>query len=104
MEGIITEKRSKDLKWGMGMEIAREYYLNQLRIREKNGFVKVITGVRRCGKSYLLFKLFKKDLMDRGIPDKHIIAIALDNIENKWLREPLTLYKHVKSLVEDNEQ
>ena len=103
MEGIITEKRSKDLKWGMQMEIAREYYLNQLRIREKNGFVKVITGVRRCGKSYLLLKLFKKDLMDRGIPDNHIIAIALDNIENKWLREPLTLYKHVKSLVEDNE-
>lgn len=86
------------------MEIAREYYLNQIRMRDRNGFVKVITGVRRCGKSYLLFKLFKKDLMDRGIPENHIISIALDNIENKWLREPLTLYKHVKSLIEDNKQ
>lgn len=86
------------------MEIARDYYLNQIRIREKNGFVKVITGVRRCGKSYLLFKIFKKDLIDRGIAEDHIISIVLDNIENRWLREPLTLYKHIKSLIEDDQQ
>lgn len=86
------------------MEISRNFYLEQIRLREKNGFVKIITGVRRSGKSYLLFKLFKKDLLNRGIPNDHIITIALDNIENKWLREPLTLYKHIKSLIEDEEQ
>lgn len=86
------------------MEIARNFYLNQIKLREKNGFVKVITGVRRCGKSYLLFKLFKKDLLERGILADHIIMVALDNIENKWLREPLTLYRHIKSLIKDEEQ
>lgn len=86
------------------MQIEREFYLNEIRIRENNGFVKVITGVRRCGKSYLLFKLFKNDLLSRGIAEKHIIAIALDNIENRWLREPVTLYKHIKSMIKEEGQ
>lgn len=60
--------------------------------------------MRRSGKSYLLFKLFKNELLRRGIPVDHIIAIALDNIENKALREPLPLYKHIKSLITDDEQ
>ena len=71
----------------VNVEVAREFYLEQLRLRENNGFVKIITGVRRSGKSYLLFKLFKNELLRRGIPVDHIIAIALDNIENKALRE-----------------
>ncbi len=86
------------------MEIARDFYLDQIKLREKNGFVKVITGVRRCGKSYLLFKLFRNDLLSRGISSDHIIAIALDNIENKSLREPLALYKHIKEKLVDEDQ
>ncbi len=83
--------------------IQREFYLNQLHIREKNGFVKVITGVRRCGKSYLLFKIFKPDLQVRGVPEDHIISLALDNIENRELREPLALYQYVKKQIVDDE-
>ncbi len=86
------------------MEISRNFYLEQIREREKNGFVKVITGVRRSGKSYLLFKIFKRDLIDRGILENHIISIALDNIENKWLREPLVLYKNIKEQIKDDGQ
>ncbi|MDE6418951.1 MAG: ATP-binding protein [Lachnospiraceae bacterium] len=84
------------------MEIKRDFYLEQIHQRENNGFIKVITGVRRCGKSYLLFKLFKNDLLARGISKDHIISIALDNIENRILREPLTLYQHIKEQVKDD--
>lgn len=85
------------------MEIKRDFYLKQIYLRENNGLVKVITGVRRCGKSYLLFKLFKKELLNRGISADHIIAIALDNIENRALREPIALYQHIKTLLKDDQ-
>lgn len=85
------------------MEIKRDFYLKQICLRENNGLVKVITGVRRCGKSYLLFKLFKKELLNRGISADHIIAIALDNIENRALREPIALYQHIKPLLKDDQ-
>lgn len=87
---------------GLVMDIKRDYYLDQIKIRENNGLVKVITGVRRCGKSYLLFKLFLNDLLERGISRDHIIDIALDSIENDELREPHALYKHIKSLILDS--
>ena len=86
------------------MEIKRDYYLEQIRLREKNGMIKIITGVRRCGKSYLIFKLFMNELLDRGIGKDHIIDIALDGIENEELREPHALYKYVKSKITDDEQ
>lgn len=85
------------------MEIKRETYLEQIRLRENNGFIKVITGIRRSGKSYLLFKLFKHELLNRGISENHIISIALDNIENRDLREPLMLYRHIKEQIKDND-
>lgn len=86
------------------MEIKRDYYLEQIRLRENNGMIKVITGVRRCGKSYLIFKLFLNDLLGRGVPRDHIIAIELDGIENEELREPHALYNYVKSLIADEGQ
>ena len=86
------------------MEIKREYYLEQIRLRELNGMIKVVSGVRRCGKSYLIFKLFLKELLQRGVKRDHIIDIALDEIENVQLREPLTLYKEIKSKIVDDEQ
>ncbi|MGN0177927.1 MAG: ATP-binding protein [Monoglobaceae bacterium] len=84
------------------MEIKRDLYLNKLIKREKNGLVKVITGIRRCGKSYLLFHLYHDYLINKGVQADHIIEIALDDIINKELREPMALYKHIKEQIKDN--
>lgn len=84
------------------MKIKRDLYLNKLIKREKNGLVKVITGIRRCGKSYLLFNLYHDYLIGKGVPADHIIEIALDDIINKELREPMALYKHIKEQIKDN--
>ena len=64
------------------MEIKRDAYLEQLKIRKDNGMIKIITGIRRCGKSFLLFVLFKKYLLESGVDNDHIIEIALDALEN----------------------
>jgi predicted AAA+ superfamily ATPase len=84
------------------MEIKRDIYLNRLIKRKNNGMAKAITGIRRCGKSYLLFNLYKKHLIDEGVPNDHIIEVALDGIENRELRDALNLYSHVKSLIVDD--
>ncbi len=86
------------------MRIARDFYLEQIKLRERNGMIKVITGVRRCGKSYLIFKLFKESLIERNVPENHIIAIALDGIENEELRDPHKLYENIKNSLVDEEQ
>ena len=86
------------------MEIKRDLYLNKLIKRECNGLVKVITGIRRCGKSYLLFHLYHDYLINKGISEDHIIEIALDDIMNKDLREPQILYNHIKEQIKDKEQ
>lgn len=70
------------------MEIRRDDYLNQLMAKEHNGLIKIVTGVRRCGKSYLLFRLFRKHLLEQGVPEDHIIEIVLDDRRNKRLRDP----------------
>ena len=64
------------------MEVKRETYLQQLIQRKDNGMIKVITGIRRCGKSFLLFHIYKRYLMENGVDADHIIEIALDGIEN----------------------
>ncbi len=79
------------------MEIKRDYYLQKLIRKKHNGLIKVITGMRRCGKSYLLFSLFKKHLQESGVPEDHIIEIAFDSFENKKLRDPEILYPLVKN-------
>ncbi|MCL2712451.1 MAG: ATP-binding protein [Methanomassiliicoccaceae archaeon] len=83
------------------MEIKRDRYLNRLIERKWNGSVKVITGIRRCGKSYLLFKLFRDHLLSEGVDPKSIIAIALDEKENEHLRDPDVLYPYVLDLTKD---
>ncbi len=83
------------------MEIKRDLYLNKLIRHQHNGLVKVITGLRRCGKSYLLFKLFYKHLLDSGVSDDHIIKIALDDRINKKYRDPDVLCGYVSSLIKD---
>lgn len=86
------------------MEIKREAYLEQLKIRKDNGMIKVITGIRRCGKSYLLFELFKRDLLESGVDSKHIIEIVLDGIENEELRDPKACYQFVKNVMQDEQR
>ena len=86
------------------MEIKRDNYLNELKIRRDNGMIKVITGIRRCGKSYLLFVLFKKYLLESGVDGKHIIEIALDGIENEELRDPKLCHQFVKNRMVDQEK
>lgn len=85
------------------MEIKRDLYLNKLKNREKNGLIKIVTGIRRCGKSYLLFNLFHDYLLDKGIEENHIIEIALDDRSNKELRNPDNMLKYVKEKITDKE-
>jgi len=82
------------------MRIERPYYLTRLVNRKHNGLIKVITGVRRCGKSFLLFNLFKEHLLDSGVSENHIISIALDDRKNKALRNPDACDDYVRSHVE----
>lgn len=86
------------------MNIERNYYLQRLINHQQNGLIKVITGIRRCGKSYLLFNLFKTYLIKNGISFDHIIEIAFDDFANKALRDPNVLYSHVKEKINDNGQ
>ena len=65
------------------MEIKRDSYLEQLKIRKDNGMIKIITGIRRCGKSFLLFVLFKKYLLENGVDNEHIIEIMAVIISEK---------------------
>ena len=85
------------------MEIERNGYLQQLILRKDNGLIKVITGIRRCGKSFLLFHIFKKYLLKNGVAEDHVIEIAFDGIENEELRNPKTCYQYVKAAIKDNE-
>ena len=84
------------------MEIKRDTYLNKLIERMGNQSIKVITGLRRCGKSYLLFHLFYHYLLEQNIPEDHIIRIALDDDEHEELLDRKVLSTYIKSLIQDN--
>ena len=84
------------------MEIKRDRYLNLLISKKHNGLIKVITGMRRCGKSYLLFNLFKDYLLSEGIDESYIIEIAFDAYENKQFRDPDVLYPYLKEQIKDD--
>ena len=86
------------------MEIERNRYLRRLIGRKWNGSVKVITGIRRCGKSYLLFKLFRDHLLSEGVPADNIVAVALDDIKNKNLRDPDALYSTIVKATENRSE
>ena len=85
------------------MEIRRDIYLNKLISKKLNGLIKVVTGIRRCGKSYLLFNLFKEHLIEEGIDEDHIIEIAFDSFENKKYRDPEVLYLHLMERIADDD-
>lgn len=84
------------------MEIKRPKYLQQLVDLRHNGMVKVITGVRRCGKSYLLFNLFANWLVSNGVDAEHIIKIDLENRHNMRLRDPDALLAYIDGKLKDN--
>lgn len=84
------------------MEIKRDRYLNTLIRKKHNGLIKVITGMRRCGKSYLLFTFFKEHLLSEGVDEAHIIEIAFDAFENKKFRDPDVLYPYLKEQIKDD--
>lgn len=86
------------------MDIKRDKYLNDLVNRMHNGMIKVVTGIRRCGKSYLLFNIFKNYLLEQRVPVSHIITIELDQRKNKKYRDPDTILDYIESLIEDDEQ
>ena len=78
------------------MEIARDRYLRKLIDRERNGKPKIITGIRRCGKSYLLLTIFRKHLISEGVPEENIIVVSLEEAVNKPLRDPVKLTEHIR--------
>ena len=81
------------------MEIKRDLYLNRLIRSMHNGMIKVVTGIRRCGKSYLLFNLFCDYLKAQGVDDEHIIKIDLEDRRNKKLRNPDALLEHIDARI-----
>lgn len=83
------------------MEISRDYYLQKLIHACGNHMIKVITGMRRCGKSYLLFTLFHNHLLQQGVDEAHIIGVDLENRLNKSLRAPDALLEHIYSRITD---
>lgn len=83
------------------MHFNRSFYLNQLISADGNGMIKVITGIRRCGKSFLLFNIFRGYLLEKGVPENHIIQVNLEDRRNKKLRNADNLLEHIDGLMSD---
>lgn len=84
------------------MEIKRDYYLNELVDRIDNQLIKIITGIRRCGKSYLLNTIFKNYLIEHGIDKEHIIQLSLDENKSKIYLDPDVLDEYIRGLIKDD--
>ena len=87
----------------MELEIKRDQYLNALIDRMHNGMIKVVTGIRRCGKSYLLFTLFYHYLIEQGVAEDHIIRIELDRRANRQFRNPDVILEYLKSCIREDQ-
>ena len=86
------------------MEFHRDLYLQKLISASKNDMIKIVTGIRRCGKSYLLFEIFRNYLLSQGVAEDHIIGLALDDNRNKDLRNPDKLLEYIDSqLIQDGQ-
>ena len=86
------------------MEINRNRYLNTLLRKRNNGLIKIITGIRRCGKSYLLGTIFKNALIDEGVPENHILHMSLDSFENEKYLNPKEFYTWATEKITDNKK
>ena len=80
--------------------ICREKYLNELIKAKNNGFPKVITGIRRCGKSYLLNYIYREHLLSSGVKSENIIYLDLTKVSNAYYRDPLYLYEHIVGITQ----
>lgn len=101
IENNVDIETKFSIQGELGMK--RDIYLDRLIRRKHNGMIKVITGIRRCGKSYLLFELFYKHLLNEGIKEDHIIKLALDDRMNKQYRNPDTLCEYVHDTIVDRD-
>ena len=88
---------------GIDIKINRDFYLRQLIDGRHNGLIKIVTGIRRCGKSYLLFRLFRDYLMETGVDEQHVIEIAFDDIRMESMRKPHNMINYVESRIVDDE-
>ncbi len=86
----------------MEIEIKRDYYMEQMIKRKNNGLIKIVTGIRRCGKSYLLRILFKKALLADGVASDHIIEMAFDLFDNIEYRDPKVFYPWIRQQIKDD--
>lgn len=86
------------------MVIQRDDYLNQLISKQGNGLIKVITGIRRCGKSYLLFHLFVSYLKKQGVKDDHILQMSFDTYENEIYQDPAVFYPYLRGKIKDDQR
>lgn len=86
------------------MIIARDQYLNKLVLKRNNGLIKVITGIRRSGKSFLLFEIFHNYLIKNGIPKQNIIEVSLEDATSSRYRNPLELDRYIRSRIKNNNQ
>ena len=87
------------------MEFSRKLYLQKLVRADGNGMIKIVTGIRRCGKSYLLFNIFRNYLLSQGVQEDHIIGLALDDRENKKLLNPDRLLDYINNhIVKDGKK
>lgn len=84
------------------MEIRRDKYLSELESMKHTSSVKIVTGMRRCGKSYLLFNLFYKRLLENGVDASHIVKVDLDSFQNRKLRNPDELYQYLDNSLKDD--
>ena len=82
----------------------RNQYLQQLITAENNGMIKIITGIRRCGKSFLIFNIYKQNLLSRGVPANHIIEVNLEDRRSKRFRDPDVLLEYIDSHIKDSEK
>lgn len=85
------------------MEFQRDKYLQKLIHGKENNLVKVVTGIRRCGKSYLLFNLFKRHLLESGVPEANIISLTLDDWDSQEYRDPNRFMQHVSKRLKETE-
>ena len=86
------------------MYFERKEYLNKLISAEGNGMIKIITGIRRCGKSFLLFNIFRKHLLERGVTENHIIQVNLEDRRNRKLRDPDALLEYIDAQIVNKEK
>ena len=82
----------------------RKGYLSKLISAEGNGMIKIITGIRRCGKSFLLFNIFRKHLLERGVTENHIIQVNLEDRRNRKHRDPDALLEYIDAQIVNKEK